>query len=173
MFAIDTSYQSPARPKNTKSRRLAKQLSRINATHLNVGFAGESLAIQVFQDAGFKAFKTEEKQCGDLTVIDRKTGQYYAVEVKAARKSSVRNSWQFCLKKDKHTDCSFSDFVLFILFDDFDANYYLVPSGFVGTAKSLQFSHPTKYRGKFAPFLVRGIFSFASSEEVASLKVLQ
>jgi len=173
MFAIDTSYHSMPRSKSRFSRLSASLV--FHQKHTDLGHAGENLAIAMFEDLGFKAYKTTEKQCGDIAVVCRKTGELRRIEVKTSTACiKTKSSWQFCINKGQKTSCRHADFVLLFAVDAHKVFAYLVPSAFFGKIACIKIpSHPTKYRGKLAPFLVRGSINFDAAKETYQLGLLQ
>lgn len=170
MFAVDTSYQS------SRSRSLAGFLA-FNAKqskHYDVGVFGEKLAIEMFNEAGYKAYKPETYHGVDIHAVCRKTGELFAVEVKTSRFSETAKKWQFCLNKAKHTSLTHSDYLLLILVAERECFSYLIPSNFVAGMKQLSITkRPESYRGKIAPFYNRGALSFQAAYNVMELSRLQ
>lgn len=170
MFAIDTSYHSVSRSKSRSHLIAALLAFNAETSNVNVGDAGEKLAISLLQDAGYKAFKPSEKRAGDIHAICRATGELHKVEVKTSTYSPVHKRWQFCLKKHHKTDCQHSDFVLFILIAKSRVYTFLVPSAFLGSISQFAIaSRPEAYKGRIAPFFNRGNLSFESASTIHGL----
>lgn len=122
---------------------------------VELGNAGERLAIALFRDFGFLAEKITERYSGDVRVIDPETGEILRIEVKIARQSKCkREKWQFCLNKQGFTSCSYSDFCLLIAVFRGGTCCYLVPSSELSELKNIEISNPMKYRGKIAKYRV-------------------
>jgi len=174
MFAFDTSYIPVSRSKSRSSLLAALLAFNAETSNVNVGDAGERLAISLLQEAGYKAFKPSEKHAGDIHAVCRKTGQLHKVEVKTSTWSQTHKRWQFCLKKHRHTDCQHSDFILFILIEKSRVFTYLVPSAFLaGISQFAIRTRPEIYRGRIAPFFNRGALSFDSAIDISKMAVLQ
>ncbi len=77
--------------------------------HNRVGFAGETLASQMLQEAGYLVRKDEHG--ADLLAIDASTGVIVRIEVKAAL-TGKGGFYSFCLNKKGHTSTAHADVVL-------------------------------------------------------------
>jgi uncharacterized C2H2 Zn-finger protein len=174
MFAELSSFVSPKRSKRSPMLADFLRFNSKQSKHYDLGHAGEKLAIAMLQDAGFKAYKTGERNEGDIHAKCPKTGQLFRVEVKTASRSEARKNWQFCLNKPMHTSTSHSDYILLICVAEKDVFTYLIPSSFLaGISQFCITSHPTKYKGKAAPFRTRGSLSFQAACNVYELAMLQ
>lgn len=174
MFALEATFNAGTRPKRAPMLSDFLRFNAKQSKHYDLGSAGEKLAIAMLQDAGFKAYKTGERNEGDIHAKCPKTGQLFRVEVKTASRSEARKNWQFCLNKPKHTNTSHSDYILLICVAEKDVFTYLIPSGFLaGISQFCITSHPTKYKGKAAPFRIRGALSFQAACNVMELAMLQ
>lgn len=173
MFAIDTSYQVPARSKRAP---IVSSLLAFNAKtgkNYDVGTAGEKLAIAMLEDAGYKAYKPSHHGI-DIRAVNRYTGEIYNVEVKTATRSESRKNWQFCLNKKRHTELSHSDYLILFCVAESTVFAYLLPSVFLaGISQFVISSHPEKYKGKVAAFRNRGLLSFQEADEIYQLGLLQ
>lgn len=166
---------------NAPSRSIKQSTSLISwlcfnsrqSAHYDIGFYGEKVAQALFHDAGFQARKPTYHGV-DLEVRNPKTGEFIEVEVKTARLSEARKSWQFCLNKLKNCSSSNAAYILLILIAEKAIFTYLIPSKFFAGTKTFTISsHPEKYRGKVAPFRTRGSLSFAHADEIYQLGLLQ
>lgn len=173
MFALETTFNAVSKPKQANSLINWLCFNSKQSAHYDIGFYGEKVAQSLFEDAGFSARKPYSYRGCDLMVSDRKTGEAFWVEVKTARMSESRKSWQFCLNKLKNCSLSHSEYILLILIAEKGIFTYLIPSGLFGKTKSFTISHPDKYRGKVAPFRQRGSLSFAHADEIYRLGMLQ
>jgi len=166
MFAIDTSYHSVTRSKSRSSLLSALLAFNAETSNVNVGDAGERLAISLFQEAGYKAYKPQERHAGDVHAVCRQTGELFKVEVKTSTWSDKFKKWQFCLKKAKKTDCQHSDYILFILIEKSQTFTYLVPSALLVDCRQLSITkRPSLYKGKISAFYQRGNLSFQTASE--------
>jgi len=156
--------------KSNRVKTLAANLS-FHASHTDLGHAGEMFAIELFKANGYIARKTDEKRNGDIAVICPKTGEIRRIEVKSATKSTTsQKSWQFCINKGKKTSCDYADFCLLVLVDKNSVFCYLVPCEVLHGLSCVKIhSHPTKYRGKLAPYILRDEINFDSCLLVSSL----
>lgn len=127
------------------------------ATHQGLGEMAETYVLHWFRFNGFIARHTaQRKHQGDVTITDTSTGEIIRIELKAARPSTDGN-WHFCMRKKGKTSAYHSDFVVMLAVDDYHKIYrYIVPIGLFNKTSHVKLSsHPTRYKGKFAPFLVR------------------
>lgn len=174
MFAFETTFNAPIASKSAPSLINWLCFNSRQSAHYDVGFFGEKVAQALFQDAGYKAWKPDSYHGIDLNVVDKKTGEFFTVEVKTARQSERLKSWQFCLNKPKNCSSCNSDYILLILIAEKGIFTYLIPSAFLGKTKSFTVSsHPEKYHGKIARFYNRGSLSFAHADEIYQLGLLQ
>ena len=129
--------------------------------HIQTGHAGELYLIERLRASGYIARKQHQiLYCGDVHCTEPISGEYFNIEVKTT--NCHRGKYQFCLKKPGKTDCSYSDYVALICIDDVCNPFlYMVNSSlFNGVMQFNITSHPTRYSGKFAPFLVRNSINF-------------
>lgn len=173
MFAFDTTFNAVSRKKQAPALISFLCFNSRQSKHYDIGFYGEKVAQALFQDAGYKAYKSESYHGIDLNVVDRHTGEIYTVEVKTARMSERLKSWQFCLNKPKNCSSCNSAYILLILIAEKGIFTYLIPSEFFGKTKSFTISHPDKYHGKIESFRNRGALSFQAASNVMELKRLQ
>lgn len=141
---------------------------------VDLGNAGERLAIALFKDNGFLAEKESEKFKGDIRVVSPTTGEVIKVEVKTARKAeNGRERWQFCLNRDGMTSCLYSDFCLLFAVLRGGVAAYLVPKQALGKLKVIEISNPKKYKGKLAKFKIdHASLSFEKAIELHELSVI-
>lgn len=129
--------------------------------HIQTGNYGENYLVSLLQESGYIARRQRGLRfCGDIVCIDRRTGEIFAIEVKTA--NYIGNRFKFCLRKTGKTDCTYSDYVALLCLDQ-NANHYLYmvqSSLFGGVSMCTISSHPTVYKGKLAPFLVRDAVNF-------------
>jgi hypothetical protein len=145
--ADKTPYLLPDKPKS---------FNELN--NVELGIAGESLAITLFKQAGYDVsyIACNHQIGGDLRVADRETGEVFSVEVKTARRNHC-GRWRFCMYKAGKTDCKRSDICLLIAFDLTNRPYlYLIPSCLVFVTTISITSHPTSYNGKYGLWRNRG-----------------
>lgn len=135
-----------------------------------VGNYGEKFVKRLLRDSGYLARKPRKKRfCGDLWTYSIQTEHKARIEVKTAIESAT-GTYCFCLRKDGHTDCGHSDYVILLCIDKYSNHYiYCIPSFLLQTQCIKITSHPNKYSGKFAAFLVRGQVDFHSTNEVTQL----
>lgn len=129
--------------------------------HIQTGHAGELYLIERLRLSGYIARKQQHIMfCGDVHCTCLISGEYFNIEVKTA--NCHGGKYQFCLKKPGKTDCSYSDYVALICIDaTCNPFLYMVNSSlFNGVMQFTIPSHPTRYAGKFAPFLIRGDINF-------------
>jgi hypothetical protein len=170
MFAIKESLYLPSSKKKSPSLISWLCFNARQSPHYDVGHFGEKLAIALFEDAGYKAWKTKERHCGDLAVTDLSTGFHYSVEVKTSAFSEASKKWQFCINKENHTCSSSAAFLLLICVAKTGVFAYLLPCAFLGKMKQLSiYARPESYRGKIAPFYCRNSLSFENSNEIYAL----
>ncbi|MEL6403513.1 MAG: hypothetical protein AAFR81_04050 [Chloroflexota bacterium] len=140
------------------SRRMAYTAFWMRFAHAQkLGELAERYVLMWLRSQGYIAKHTaQRKHQGDVTATDTRTGEIIHIEVKAAR-PDVESRYQYCIRKKGKTSAYHSDFVVMLAVDDYHTIYrYIVPIGFFGNVKIARISsHPTKYTGKFAPFLVR------------------
>lgn len=174
MFASEASFNaSPRSIKQSPSLISWLCFNSRQSAHYDIGFYGEKVAQALFQDAGFQARKPTYHGV-DLEVRNPKTGEFISVEVKTARQSESRKSWQFCLNKAKNCSSSNAAYILLILIAEKGIFTYLIPSKFFAGTKTFTItSHPEKYRGSVAPFRNRGALSFTHADEIYQLGLLQ
>lgn len=127
------------------------------ATAQALGQIGERYAAAWLRSSGW-IVRDVSRQAGgaDLLACHPYTGETHRFEVKIAKRGKDHR-WQFCLRSNG-TDISHSDYVIILLMDDHHTLYrYVVPRQIFGQSCKLSLrTHPTRYRGKIAPFLVRG-----------------
>src|SRR5262245_44601511 len=86
-------------------------------TNKQIGDYGERYVKCLLLDSGYFARKWRKKRfCGDLWAFKSLSSQKFNIEVKTAQEN-VSGSYCFCLKKEGHTDCCYSDFVILLLID--------------------------------------------------------
>lgn len=144
--------------------------------HVSLGWFGEALiySILILQGYQVEHIATETFKKGDLRAIDTKTGETFTIEVKTARKSSIRKQWQFCLNKSEHCQCSYADFIAFIAIDAHGKIFLFVSPTcfFKGTSQFTIGSHPSQYRGKLAAYRQRDMkIDFEAIQTTAALHV--
>ena len=141
-----------------------------NMKNTILGDYGEKYICNLLINSGyFVQICASERNCGDLRILDTQTGEKLQGEVKTAYESA-RGQYGFCLRKQNHTDISYSDFVILLCIDKYNSHYqYVIPSGLIGSKFLSITSHPVKYKGKYSPFLVRGAINFQNTHEVAQL----
>lgn len=174
MFAYDTRFIPLGKPK-PRAPSLASFLifNAKQSKHYDLGYFGEILAIAMLEDAGFKAWKPKERCVGDILAVNRSTGEAFSFEVKTSRFSEVSKSWQFCLNKGKNTCVSHAAQVILILVAETAIFTYLIPSVILKNDKQLLIkSHPERYRGKAAPYRVRGLLSPELANETYQISLL-
>lgn len=170
MFAMKESLFYPETSKKAPSLISWLCFNSRQSPHYDVGNFGEKVALALFEDSGFKAWKTKERHCGDLAVTDMQTGFHYSVEVKTSVFSEASKKWQFCINKEKHTCSSSAAFLLLICIAKNGIFAYLLPCTFIGKMKQLSITaRPESYKGKVAPFYCRNELSFSNSLEIYSL----
>lgn len=121
-----------------------------------LGKYGEQFAFAWLKSSGYVvADVSQDSGNGDLRVTIPDTGEIVRVEVKTATRGND-NRFQFCLK-NRFADIQESDYVLFLIVDRHSTLYhYVVPTAILGKTSKLSLrTHPTRYRGKIAPFLIR------------------
>jgi len=126
------------------------------ATPQMLGKYGEQLAANWLQVSGYAVSDvSQDAGNGDLQVTIPDTGEMTSIEVKTATRGTD-NRFQFCLRNAR-TDVRDSDYVMFLIVDKHSTIYsYLVPTPLLGNSSKLSLrTHPTRYRGKIAPFLLR------------------
>lgn len=138
--------------------------------HIVTGHHGERYLIELLEKSGYIVWKCETTHLGDLCVVDPQTGEFFSIECKTAN-PNFHGRYQFCLKKPGHTDCSYADFCALLCIDAAGKHYlYIVESSlFQGVKQFWISSHPTRYKGKFASFLVRGNVDFDDIRVTTSL----
>lgn len=123
---------------------------------VDLGNAGERLAIALFRDSGFLAEKENERFKGDIRVISPETGEITKVEVKIARQSEKSGTYQFCLNKRGFTSCSYSEFCLLMAVFRGGVACYLIPCVEIEKKQKVTItSHPNKYRGWMRKYQLR------------------
>lgn len=129
---------------------MAVQLA--NCSRFSVGSAGEMTARLLFEQAGY-AVRLAGRCNGDLTVIDRETGESWSVEVKTARRSKDQK-WRFTLIKAGHTNHGYADRVLLLaVLKSGRCVPFLVPVEALSTQRQAVItSHPESYAGKLAQY---------------------
>jgi len=153
---------------------LSKTIAFHAATsNVELGNAGERLAIALFSDNGYRAYKQKSRYMGDIAVICPKTGEINKVEVKIAKESLYRpNAWNFCLNKQGFTSSSYSDFCLFFVVMRGGVGAYLVPERFIGNRKSFTITNPKTYKGMLKKFEIEpNKVSFDLQREILELSV--
>lgn len=128
-----------------------------------LGAIGEEVAFNLFQRAGYLVSWANQRaaQRGDLRVLDASTGEFWRVEVKAARRG-VEGHWQFSLRRrigDRIcTDVAHADYVLLLAFPIIGNPVpFLIPVGAISTQKQITLSQePDKYAGKWAVYRQKG-----------------
>jgi len=107
--------------------------------------------------------------CGDLQVFDKNCGERFAIEVKTAF-IGTNGRFNFCLNKSNHTSIKYSDFVILLCIDKNLNHYIYVIHTSILNSKSITIaSHPTKYKGKYSPFIQLKTVSFENARKVAEL----
>lgn len=141
-------------PHSTKNFQQRFNIRLDDCSHTTLGDIGEDIAALHMRKAGYRVKRTKTAFSGDLLATCPQTGEILKIEVKAARAHNRGKSqrWHFCLNKTRHTACGYSDFVLFVLMDDKKHFLYLIPSSLLQSQILTITSHPTRYRGKYAPF---------------------
>lgn len=138
--------------------------------HIITGHYGELYLIELLEKSGYIVWKCETTHLGDLCVVDPETGEFFSIEVKCAN-ANFHGRYQFCLNKPGHTNCTWADWCALLCIDNAGTHYlYIVqPSLFQGVKQFSISSHPTRYKGKFAPMLVRGHVDFDDIRVTTSL----
>lgn len=139
-------------------------------SHNDIGCHGEKYAAQLFRDAGYIVRNcSHERHSGDICIVDPVTGELLKIEVKTAIESH-RGRYGFCLIKAGHTSIKHSDFVLLLCIDKHGKHYsYLIPTELIFSQHLTISSNPETYRGKYAPFRVRGQVSLTDTRTVAQM----
>jgi len=150
-----------------------RSMNQLN--HIELGLAGEAYVASILRLQGFLVSHIAQNQSksGDIRAVDKFTGEVHLVEVKTA-KISKRGRWQFCLNKGLHTQCTYSDIIVFLIIDKNEKIFmYACPSSFFrGTQNFTMSSHPTVYRGKLASFIQRNErLDFSDMHATASLQI--
>lgn len=127
---------------------------------LSLGLAGEALIASILVRSGYHVEHVAPiwGKSGDLRVTCLETGVTFTIEVKTARQSQYDGRWQFCINKTNHTRLSNSDLCVLVAIDSHNQPFlYLFPSLCLDCTQFTLSSHPTRYRGKIAPFRQRGL----------------
>jgi len=147
-----------------------KKSPRFLASHVRTGNYGENYIKQLLRDSGYLAKKTRKKRfAGDLWTLSTQTNVTTRIEVKTANEGQS-GTYCFCLNKEGHTSCNYSDFTILLCIDKYNNHYvYCIPC-YLMTAQSIRItSHPTKYAGKYAAFRVRESINFEHTLQVGVL----
>lgn len=141
-----------------------------NKNHTSLGNYGEIYVKNFLIESGyFVQICASERHSGDLRILDTLTGEIFQVEVKTAY-CDYKGRYGFCLRKQKHTDITYSDFVILLCIDKYCSNYmYVVPSSLMGQQYFSITSHPIKYKGKYSCFIVNDKVNFEITREIARL----
>lgn len=142
----------------------------LNRSHNLLGVHGEQFIERLFVDAGYIVRSSNfERFQGDLSVTCRVTGEVFKIEVKTSLENN-RGNYGFCTRKAGHTDCSYSDFVALLCIDKNHQHYlYIIPVSCLNGQFASIASHPTKYKGKYAPFRIRARISLLEVQKTAEL----
>ena len=161
----------------TISNQVRSFLPESSALHRTLaqqtGDYGEKYVANLLQSAGYRVeICSKSRHSGDLCICDPLTGEFLKIEVKTAFASAL-GRYQFCLFKPSFTDCSYSDYVALLCIDNHRKHYlYIINAALFQRAKSFTItSHPTRYKGKFAPFLIRSEIDFEEIRETERLWV--
>ena len=122
----------------------------IKAKHVRTGNIGEKYVQKILENLGYDVQPPTNDFCGDLGVFDPLNGQFAKVEVKTANKSQD-GSWQFCLRREKHTDCGHADIVALVFVDKRHKHVRYIHTSHLIGIKKLQFAHlPDEYIGRWS-----------------------
>lgn len=141
-----------------------------NRSHNLLGIHGEKFIERLFTNAGYIVrYCANERYSGDLSVTCRVTGEVFKIEVKTSLENN-RGNYGFCTRKAGHTDCSYSDFVALFCIDKNHQHYlYIIPASCLNGQFAAIASHPTRYKGKYAPFRIRTEISLTEVQKTAEL----
>ncbi len=130
--------------------------------HRAVGAAGELMAAILLERAGYEVRTANcgTRHRGDLTAVDKATGESFRVEVKTSRRSKDgRYHWRL-RKHDRHgvTDIDDADYVLLLAVAVSGAvTPFVVPVKAFSGLKTFQFcTRPEDYAGRFAQYRQHG-----------------
>ena len=146
---------------------------RSRTTNQITGDYGEQYVALLLKRAGYDVeICSHLRFSGDLSLLDKLTGEFLRIEVKTAFESK-RGTYQFCLFKPSFTDCSYSDYVALLCIDKHKKHYlYIINAALFQRSKCVTLtSHPTRYKGKWSPFLIRNDIDFESIRETERLWV--
>lgn len=145
-------------------------ISFSNHSHNEIGLHGEHYVAQVFSNAGYIVRHcARERYSGDLSIVEPITGEIFTIEVKTA-KEDYQQRYGFCVRKAGHTDCSYSDFVALLCIDKHNQHHiYLIPASCINSQFAVISSHPARYKGKYAPFILRGKVDILETKKTANL----
>lgn len=143
-------------------------------SHNEIGTHGEQYVERLFREAGYIVRNCSKTHfSGDLCIVDPATGETFKIEVKTARQDN-RGCYGFCTRKAGMTDCSYSDFVALLCIDKHGNHFtYLVPVSCFGGQFTCITSHPTRYRGKYAPFRTRNNLNLSDVQKTAEMWALK
>lgn len=168
--------------KNKTNARSAKTLKAYGLFWLKQGAnpqrLGQLAEIYVMGWLGSQGYQTRYTAqvgnvAGDVAATDTTTGEIHRIEVKAAR-PSTDGRWHFCIANGR-TDATDSDYVVLLVIDQHHKIYpYIAPSQtFTGITKFKISSHPTRYRGRLAPYRVRSdSINFQIAQDIYDLRSL-
>jgi len=138
---------------NAKINWLTRQIGQSPHTKIT-GYLGEMVILEALRDSQkYQGSPTKTYHKGDLHVVNRKTGEYFRVEVKTAKRT--KNGWQFCLRKhDKYgqTNIDDADIVVLLCVGLSGAFWpFVLPKEAFGAKKKIQIrnldtTHYSEYR---------------------------
>lgn len=122
----------------------------MKAAHIKTGYTGERYVQDILEARGYDVQPPMGDKCGDLGVFDPLNGCFARLEVKTANRGQD-GGWQFCLRRDGHTDCGYADIVA-LVFIDKRKKYvrYIHTSHLIGVKKISFGFLPDEYVGRWS-----------------------